>query len=128
MKLHTPLLLSLSALALASGPSDAENIAKCHKRNPDILKAIHDFCNKPAGDTIMVPSPYADAGTTVGKAHVSVTGDCKPKQWLPRKWCLLQFHEICGLDMGFSGKGYGAMLQGRDNCQRFNIEKVKKGK
>lgn len=127
MKLLATALFTLSAfagLSVAGSNDDKTNIKICRKTNPDILAAIDAFCNKPGGDTMMVPSEYAKAGKIVGKAHVWIKGDCKPAQWLPKRWCLSQFHEVCGFTT--FGGGYGRVDKGRNGCQKFIIEKVKK--
>lgn len=123
MKLVTTTMLTLSAFAsftTAASNDDATNIKTCRKANPDVLVAIDAFCNKPDG-AIMIPSDYAKAGHKIGHTLVSIDGKCKPAQWLPKKYCLSQFHQICG--MGFGAGGFGGIDFGRNNCQRFMIQR-----
>lgn len=122
MKLTTaslPLvLLGMVTLPVTSADDEA-NWKACEKTNNNILVAIRDFCNKPSGDTIMVPSTYASNGAVYGDAKVYVTGKCEPAQWLPSKYCQLQFRQVC------AEAGYGAEDFGDKGCQRFIIEKLK---
>ncbi|EMC94357.1 hypothetical protein BAUCODRAFT_35566 [Baudoinia panamericana UAMH 10762] len=37
----------------------------------------------------MVPSDYAQKGTSYGDSHVQISGNCSPAQWVPQYWCLV---------------------------------------
>lgn len=129
MKLLPTAVLTLSALAplgATARKSDADNVKTCAKWNPDILKAIDAICTP----NLVVPSDHAKKGKTVGKIKVQIKSDCKPKQWVPKNWCAMQFHQICGIEGGILGnplpgfdKGRGSLKFGKNGCQKFIIKK-----
>lgn len=122
MKFTAPIVLALAAAANALSSDDNVNIATCKRQDPNIMKAIYDFCHRGGGEAIMVPSFYANRGKTYGHTKVWVKGDgCKPAQWLPEKYCHQQFHQVCGF--GFGG-GYGQSNFGKNGCQKFIIQQV----
>lgn len=109
----------LPALALASTVSawsDYENAVRCGKKSPDMNKAIEWFCNK--GD-ITVPSLFAKRGYARNGAHVAISGNCKPPQWVPKQYCMTQFSKLCANSPG----GYGHQRYGRNKCQGWHLDR-----
>ena len=98
---------------------DYEHAVKCAQKNPEVNAAISDFCSK--GD-ITIPSKYAREGKTYGGIHVSIHGDCNPKQWVPPLYCQAQFHKMCA--RGGPAGGQFAKF-GRNDCQKWRIKQVK---
>ena len=144
------LLLPLTALlVLASAkvknwtPRDGiTNYDRCMSNNLAFVKAIEGFCKRPGSKPIHVPSKYATGGAAyrIKKGFAvwaRVEGRCKPKQWLPRKYCLEQFYEICAKTSDtklhhVSLRGFGRMdygwkkMKNGKSCQRFVIELLRK--
>lgn len=69
--------------------------ARCRNKNKNAFNAIHKFCYGKSG--IMVPSDYAKSEKYAGNAFVKIdeSSTCNPPQWVPRKYCLSQFYQIC---------------------------------
>ena len=81
--------LSLIFIALTSFASAGAH-EKCLEKAPSVVKAIEVFCSK---RDLMVPSNYAMSGATDSlppRRFVQITGPCKPKQWIPPKYCKSQ--------------------------------------
>ena len=112
------MLTALAALtpAITANP---HNPKKCAKINPNINKAIAEFCGK--GD-IVVPSHYASTGKSVKGVRVTIHGHCTPKQWVPSQYCRNQFHAICAASAG--NGGVGTRHYGRNDCQKFTISNL----
>lgn len=110
-------LLATSTLAL----TDQQ---ECQHKNGHAVQAIQQFCAK---TNIVVPSTYAANGAHVGTngphdTRVSITGVCSPAQWVPQKYCLSQFYNMCatGNDVGdTAGRQYGA---GTYKCQSWALD------
>ncbi|KAK3713744.1 hypothetical protein LTR37_008230 [Vermiconidia calcicola] len=111
MKLNiiSGLFLALVATVSAATPG----ATTCLIRHPGIYTAIQDFCNK---GNIMVPSKYALSGKKHGGMYINISGNCKPKQWVPRKWCTKHFMRLCARS---NDQGANRRKLGRNHCQTW---------
>ena len=132
MKLLTFVFVAITAFAsLATAEADPEAepdlaqllhggalAARCRHKNKNAFDAIHKFCFGKSG--IMVPSNYAESEKYAGNAFVKIgeSSTCNPPQWVPRKYCLSQFYQIC------ANKKWGKARFGRNKCQSFHVGKV----
>ncbi|EME45020.1 hypothetical protein DOTSEDRAFT_33622 [Dothistroma septosporum NZE10] len=112
-------LVSLVTLAFAT----VTYAGKCSIVNyPGVVNAIDRFCAK---QDMTVPSNYAAAGKNSGfpwpAAHVQINGNCGPAQWVPQKYCITQFQNMCGNQKT-------QQRFGRNGCQIWNITYDKKKK
>nr|POE78438.1 cobalt/magnesium transport protein cora [Quercus suber] len=91
----------------------------CANKNLGVINAIGKFCQN---DSIVVPSKHAGKGqqghVDDSWANIQITGDCNPPQWVPSKYCLSQFQEICAKG---DKDGAGSQTFGRDGCQTWTI-------
>ena len=132
MKLLTLLLVAFMAFAsIATAKADPEpepNLAellhggalaaRCHRKNKNAFDAIRKFCYGRSG--ITVPSNYAKQEKYAGNAFVKIgeSSTCNPPQWVPRRYCISQFYQIC------ANKKWGKARFGRNKCQSFHIGTV----
>lgn len=112
MKLNILPLLAYAALVAADSKS------ACAAKNHNLMIAIDDFCGK---SNLVVPSAYAKKGK-LGldqHTHISISGNCKPAQWVPSKYCHAQFYDMCahGGEHGGNKRAYG-----KGGCQKWNIQ------
>lgn len=128
MKTLTTLLPTLLfTLATAQAPDqDFQYSAACGAKNPAVNQAIAAFCYKKnkAGnyaDTITCPGSRSEAGVVKEGIRAKITGNCTPKQWIPGKFCLLQFHYICATG---DAKGLGTGTYGTNGCQKWILEEA----
>ncbi|TKA42476.1 hypothetical protein B0A54_06926 [Friedmanniomyces endolithicus] len=118
MKLTTTLTALFATTTLAM-----TDLEMCQKKNPHAVQAIQQFCAK---TDIVAPSSYATAGAHVGTggAHdtrLSIEAVCSPAQWVPQKYCLSQYYNMCatGDDVGDANdRFYGA---GNYHCQTWHF-------
>ncbi|KAI7088669.1 hypothetical protein KC356_g3099 [Hortaea werneckii] len=124
------ILALLVALLAATEVTAISDHVVCYTKNDFAIDAIHAFCSK---GNIVVPSDYARKGGVARKSgkskggrdwalftSVSINGNCKPAQWVPQKYCMSQFKNMCAK----AGKGYyGASEKrfGRNKCQKWSI-------
>lgn len=122
-----PIIFFLTLVSWASAASSFENATKCGARFPRINIAIEAFCRHSKTDvnnSMMIPSEYARQGIgSTGKRGnrfiVRVEGNCNPPQWLPYKWCVAQFQEMCA--NAKNPWGYHTQNFGNNGCQKFII-------
>ncbi|KAM3415040.1 hypothetical protein BST61_g10175 [Cercospora zeina] len=121
----TTLLLALATTITAQQPDqDFQYSATCAAKNPAVNSAIAAFCYKKdqAGrysDTIMCPGPRSERGVVKDGIRAKITGNCTPQQWIPGKFCLLQFHYLCATG---DAKGLGTGTYGTNACQKWTLE------
>ncbi|KAF2212543.1 hypothetical protein CERZMDRAFT_97041 [Cercospora zeae-maydis SCOH1-5] len=119
------LLLALAATTTAQHPDqDFQYSATCAAKNPAVNSAIAAFCSKKDGagrysDTIMCPGPRSERGIVKDGVRAKITGNCAPQQWIPGKFCLLQFHYICATG---DANGLGTGTYGTNACQKWTLE------
>ena len=119
----TTLLLAFVSLAseTIAESQKLRNAVTCKTKAPDAYSAINEFCY---GEThITVPSDYAKEADYSGDTFAKIGGesDCDPPQWVPRKYCLRNFYEVCA-NGNEHGRGKGTY--GRNGCQSFHIGKT----
>ncbi|KAK5138250.1 hypothetical protein LTR08_003311 [Meristemomyces frigidus] len=107
--------------ALASTALAKTNEQKCQSKNKNVPLAIEAFC---APTNLVVPSTYATNGKHAGQfgpkdTVVTITGSCSPAQWVPQKYCLSQFYEMCAYS---NKKGAQTNAYGRNGCQSWKID------
>jgi len=90
------ILLGLATAALAAPGMDLVTAGweiACTKKNPNLAKAITQFCSK---TDIVAPSAYAHNGVTVGDSTAWIWPlDGCPTSWVPQHWCYAQFFGMC---------------------------------
>ncbi|CAK1368084.1 hypothetical protein CB0940_11222 [Cercospora beticola] len=125
--LPTLLPTLLLTLTTAQTPDqDFQYSAACGAKNPAVNQAIAAFCHKKdkAGnyaDTITCPGSRSETGVVKEGIRAKITGNCTPKQWVPGKFCLLQFHYICATG---DAKGLGTGTYGTNGCQKWTLEEA----
>nr|POE56504.1 hypothetical protein CFP56_33476 [Quercus suber] len=91
----------------------------CMDKNSGVINAIGMYCQN---DDMVVPSDYANKGQQGydgdNWAFLQITGNCQPPQWVPSKYCISQFQEICATG---DEHGAGSKTFGRDGCQTWTI-------
>ena len=129
--LTLPILALFALVALVSADRDWDNQVKCGKRFPNIQQIITAFCNHPHNGDIrsmqpgmMVPSTWAQQGIGYtgrrgNRFRVAVESTCRPGQWLPFKYCVSQFNEMCANTP--NTWGYATKHYGNSGCQKFVI-------
>ncbi|KAK5172969.1 uncharacterized protein LTR77_003091 [Saxophila tyrrhenica] len=123
------IFLGLLTLFLSIGPAAAvlpgvtNWWGKCHNDKPAIANAIGHFC-KFGGLNNHVPRAWSIYGSHSDpdkfdrKAYVAIRGSCSPQEWVPRKYCYLQFYKMC---VQFPGAGAGVRSFGTNGCQSWQI-------
>ncbi|KAI6849468.1 hypothetical protein KC332_g1866 [Hortaea werneckii] len=125
------ILTLLVAIMAATEVTAVSDHVVCYTKNSFAIDAIHAFCR--SRKDIVVPSDYAHKGGVARKSgrnksgidyalmtNVHIDGNCKPAQWVPQKYCMFQFKNMCAN----AGKGYyGASEKrfGRNKCQKWSI-------
>ncbi|KAK5132855.1 hypothetical protein LTR08_008571 [Meristemomyces frigidus] len=116
MKLSLLPLLALSSVIVA------DNIDLCVKKNPSVLNAIGKFCTKFAQqDKLMIGGGPLGRLQMTGydqRVVVGITGQCKPSQYVPMKYCLSQFEDMCAHGNAHGGKH---SKYGNKDCQHWKI-------
>lgn len=120
--------LSLLITAMAATAIAGPNRDKCNKKNDRVGRAIDIFCGN---KNIVVPSNYAQNWAHVGTGgpkdtKIRITGNCKPPQWVPQKYCKLQFDAMCA-NSGKGTKGASTKRFGRGGCQYWEIDVGRRG-
>ena len=114
-------LLLATLLTLLTTPTSALTPKeRCKHKSHAVAQAIARFCSK---SNIVVPSTYAESGAVggdKGSAYVQILGPCNPPQWVPKEFCMKQFHKICaeGDVLGAGRRHYG-----RNGCQEWTISR-----
>jgi hypothetical protein len=62
----------------------------------------------------VVPGDLAGRGASKTAVSVKIAGSCAPAQWVPQKYCFIQFYNMCAYRV--RERGYG-----RDGCQTWGI-------
>ncbi|KAM0721430.1 hypothetical protein Q7P37_002354 [Cladosporium fusiforme] len=117
------LTMFFALLALIVFANAEANHVVCYKRDARITQAINRFC----GWTwdLTVPSTKASIGgkSKDGVVSVKIAGNCSPKQWVPRNFCIDQFNAICAASFRRGGNGTGRKNYGKKGCQQWTIGK-----
>lgn len=122
MKLST--IFSTALLFVGSSLAETHYRAHCEAKAPEVINAVHKLCNL-GGTAMVAPTQWSidgqwskDNGKASSKAHVSIDGDCDPKEWVPQGICYEQFWQMCahGDEHGNHGKRFGTNL-----CQSWWI-------
>ena len=119
--MHLPTTLTLLTALLTTTHAAKTNEQICQSKNKNVPLAIQAFC---APTNLVVPSTYASNGKHAGQygpkdTIVSIAGTCSPAQWVPQKYCLAQFYEMCA---NSRAKGAQTNDYGRDGCQKWVID------
>jgi len=113
MKLIAPLLAAFMAFTSGVTADSYPDGAACLVNHPNLYTAINQFCAK---NDIVIPSAYANAGSSHNGKWVGVRGTCNPKQWLPQQYCVSQLQTVCARA---PANANNQMKFGRNGCQTF---------
>ncbi|KAF2864043.1 hypothetical protein K470DRAFT_50583 [Piedraia hortae CBS 480.64] len=109
--------LILAFLAGAYALTDEEH---CHKKNKYAPEVIRQLCNT---DTMRVPNSRAFAGITNQGAMVTIDGTTCKSEWIPQKYCLSQFFNMCAHG---DRNGQATASYGTHGCQKWQIQGIGK--